>query len=72
MKTKDSFNIKLIKALNIELKNITDICIFSHANNMVRVRVEYLLDEDNGGNNLLELLQEYYLIKIPDAKDKTK
>jgi len=60
----DSFNVKLIKALGINQEDVTSIRILSHVESNVVVEVEYLLADENG-EELIELLQEYYLVEIP-------
>ena len=60
----DSFNVKLIKALGINQEYVTNIRILSHVESNVVVEVEYLLADENG-EELIELLQEYYLVEIP-------
>ena len=60
----------LFKALGLDYKYVTDVTIHIHADDMVRVDVTHLLEEDSG-KAMVEVMKHYYLIERPDGTDKT-
>jgi hypothetical protein len=62
-----SLNQRLFEALNINQKYITEINISMKANDIVKVSVESIM-EDEQADNVMKLLKEYYLVEKPDGK----
>lgn len=64
------FAARLLEALGVNLKMVTGIYIKVPAEDITIVTIDFYMDPGQE-DQLIKVMQDYYLMKIPDGKNET-